>query len=131
MARAFDGHKFGLCGYQLKCGGHFRKRAEWIARTMDKQGRGAEIREVGGAQLLRLARRVQRIRKQEQAGRQVWLFGHQHGRLAAAVGMSAEKDFACNLSPQDFYGTAEAFAIAGGAAGKWRSVGPLLAKRKI
>src|SRR5208337_2639130 len=44
------------------------------------------------AELFRLTRRVQRVRKQEESGDQLWFGGAEYRRLAATVGVAAEKD---------------------------------------
>src|SRR5579859_6489047 len=106
-------------------------RAKRIAAAMHEQRRGGELRKVRGAQLHRLARRVQRIREQQQAGGNTRLLSSQRGGLASAVRMSAEKDPAGYFLAQNSCGPADAFAIACCHSGKWRPVRAQLAKRKI
>jgi hypothetical protein len=44
------------------------------------------------ALLLRLSRGMERIREQQQACYQLWLFGAEHAGLASAVGVAAQED---------------------------------------
>ncbi len=59
---------------------------------MNEQRRHPQLRQMLDPKLLRLARRMQWIRKQQQARRKTALLGAQHRRLAPAVGVPAEKD---------------------------------------
>ncbi len=71
----------------------FVKRAEGVARSMDEKHRRAEIRKVRGTKLRGLAGRVQRIGEQEEAICESRIFGCEHARLSAAVGLPAQPDF--------------------------------------
>src|ERR1700722_12318649 len=83
------------------------------------------------AQLLRLARWMQRIGEQQETIGQSRRFRGQHTGLPAAVGMPAQPDlfgvFLANL--QDLL--AQAFAISSGVAGAWWAVWPVLPEGQI
>src|SRR5215510_114077 len=58
---------------------------------MDKKYRPTELWKMAGAQLVGLARRMQRIGEQQQSVRQFRMLRNQHRGLAAPVGVSAGK----------------------------------------
>src|SRR5579863_3809294 len=68
------------------------------------------------AKLLRLARRMEWIREQQQARNQLGLLGAEHGGLASAIGVSAQKNSASKLADR-VHTVAESFAIAGSISG--------------
>jgi hypothetical protein len=98
---------------------------------MDEKRRSSQFGEVRGPQLGRFARRMQRIRKQQEAWDQVRLLGREHGGLAAAIRMASKINFPADFRPQNLNRPAEALAIAGCGAGERGPMGPRLAKRKI
>ena len=61
---------------------------------MDEERRCLQIREMLRALLLGTARRMERVREQEQACRCVRFFGAEHAALTSAVGMTGEVDSA-------------------------------------
>jgi len=90
---------------------------------------------MGGAKLVGLARRVQRVREEEQAIDKRSIVGRDHGGLPPAVGVPAKKDpvkwavgrqssYSCNR-------TLQTFAILSAGAGKGWAVRTLLAIRKV
>ena len=86
-----DRHQIGGSGNEAESRAHFIERAERIARAVDEQGGCAQIRQVRGAQLLRLIRRMERVRQQEQRIHNRGILGCQHAGLPAAVGVPAQK----------------------------------------
>jgi len=87
-----------------------------------------------GAELIWLARGMQRIREQKQAGGSLWSFlrklGAKHTRLASAIGMAREKYAAGQiLDRRERIG--KSGAIAFGVPGAGRTVGPILAEGQI
>ena len=106
------------------------------ANQKDRAHHGRTARSFGagkvrGTQLRWFARRMQRVREQEQSCDKLRIFGGQHAALAAAIGMAAEKNLSRRLSSQDFHGPAQAFTIARGHGGKRRAVRTRLAKWEI
>ena len=98
---------------------------------MHKQRRSYELGEMRDAQLLRFARRMERIREKDQPINQSGVLSRQHGRLAATVGMSAEEYMTRRLLPYQFHGPPQSFSIARGPSGRWRTKRALLPKRQI
>ena len=84
-----------------------------------------------GAELKRLARRMQRVRQQQQAGGDVGLIGGEHGGLASAVRVAAEEDLAGNFGPQDRNGALNAFSIARRHGRERRAVWTQLAEGQV
>ena len=83
------------------------------------------------AELLRFARRVQRIGEQQQARNQIWFGGAEHRGLASTVGVAAEKDPARDTLTQSSNRVAQARTIALRVAGKRRTGSPVLAEGQI
>ena len=100
MARSFDGKQRVRTGHQLQRRPHLFERSEGIARAVYEQRGCRELREMRGTEFSRALQRMQRVREQQQARRQVRLLRGQHGRLPAAVRMASQKDLARNLSAQ-------------------------------
>src|SRR5580704_5914046 len=91
MTRAFYGHELRLRGNQLQSLLDLRDRAERIARALDEESGSVQVEEVLRAKLVRLAGRVQRIRKQEQSGGFFGRFGAEHAGLPSAVRVAADE----------------------------------------
>ena len=70
----------------------FLDRRERIARAVDEQRGRAQLRKECRAQLLGLARRMQRIGEQQQAVGQIGMLGRGHRGLPSAVGMPSRED---------------------------------------
>ena len=86
---------------------------------------------MSGPKLLRLARRMQRVGRQQQTIDQAGRFDRQHTGLAAAVGVTAQPDL-CSARLTGFEDLlAQSIAVAGGIARPRRTVGTLLAIRQI
>ncbi|HKM46966.1 MAG TPA: hypothetical protein VJX69_05235 [Terriglobales bacterium] len=83
------------------------------------------------AELFRLTRRVQRVRKQEESGDQLWFGGAEYRRLAATVGVAAEKDPARGTFTQYCNRVVKSGAIAFRIARKRRARAPFLAEGQI
>src|SRR5208337_199809 len=83
------------------------------------------------AELFRLTRRVQRVRKQEESGDKLWFGGAKYRRLATTVGVTAQKNPSRDTFTQDCNRVVKAGAIAFGIARKRRSGPPLLAEGQI
>ena len=89
------------------------------------------MRKVLRTELFRLARRVQRIREEQQRLRHGRGFGGQQSRLTSAIRMPAEDDTSRRNLAHGVGGLTQSFAIAGRCAGKRRSGGTQLAIGKI
>ena len=98
---------------------------------MHEQAGRAQIRQMLNAKLLRLARRMQRIGKQQQSGHQLRLRGAKHRRLPPAIGVAAQKNSARHILAQSRNRIAQTRAIAFRIARKRRAGSPLLAKGQI
>lgn len=109
----------------------FWNQSEGIARAVDEQDLRAQIGQVLRALLLGLTRRMQRVRKQQQASGEFRLFGTEHARLASTIGMAAEEDAARDLFSKGGNSVLQAGAIARGVARTGRSPGADLSKREI
>ena len=98
---------------------------------MDKQRRRLQPREVLSTELLRLARRVQRIGEQQQRIGDGGVLGSEECSLPSAVRVPAEDDeFRRDLTYR-FGGALQSFAIARGCAWERRTRGTCLAIGKI
>ena len=130
MAAAFDQEQ--IFGRWDKGQGrlHLLGRSERVARAVDEQSRDLELGEVGGAQLLRAAGRVQRVSEQQEAIDERRMGGGEHARLASAVRMAAEEYAPGDERAHGGYGLAKALAILGGAP-EGRSLGTRLAERQV
>src|SRR5260221_12947379 len=83
------------------------------------------------AKLLRFARWMQGVRKQQESGNKIRFGGAEYCGLASTVGVATEKDPARHNLTQNFNRVAQARAIAFRLARERRGRGPLLAKREI
>lgn len=83
--------EFGPGRDEGKGSAHFAGAAERIALAVDEDGGGMQAGKVRATELVRAARGVEGVRKQEQTGGDAGLFGRQHGGLAAAIRMPSEK----------------------------------------
>src|SRR3954447_14801676 len=63
-------------------------------------------------QLIKFARRMQRVRKQKQSSDELRLLRRQHAALSSTVGMTSEEDAPRSFGSQQVHGTAQAFTIA-------------------
>lgn len=95
---------------------HLVGRAEGVARAVDEEAWGAQLGKVGSAELGGFLRRVKRIGEEQEAVGDLRIFGKEHGGLAAAVGMAAEKNAAADLLFDERDGAAQAAAVALGIA---------------
>ena len=82
------------------------------------------------SQPIRLARRMQRIREQQQRLRDAGLFGRQHRRLASAIGLATEINRGNDLTHRR-YRFLQPLAVSGGTRGRWRSSRTPLAERQV
>jgi len=98
---------------------------------LDENAGDPQTREMLSARLLRSARRMQRIREQEQACDQLWFFRAEHARLSASVGMPSKKYATGNCSFHRGDGILQTGAVAGGVAQSRRAVRAGLAVREI
>lgn len=101
---------------ESQCCVHLVGRAEGVARAVDEEGRGAQLGKVGSAELGGFVRRVKRIGEEQEAIDELRILGKEHGGLAAAVGMAAEKNTAADLFFDERDGAAQAVAVAFGIA---------------
>ena len=99
MTGAVDRREIGARRNQRQRGLHFLDRSKRVARAVHEQRRRLHRSEVAGARLLWLARRMQRIRQQQQRVRDSRLLRRQHGRLPASIGMAAQKHTASGNLP--------------------------------
>lgn len=130
MAGCFDGEELRAGRNQREGCGHLFERAGGIAASLDKESGRAEFGEVLGAELVRFARRMERIGEQEQRLGQAWLCCGKDRGLAASIGVASQKNTLCAVAAYRFHGRAEACLIPGcGVQG--RSVGTLLAEGEI
>ena len=101
-----------------RAGFDFGQGAEGVARAMDEESGGFDGREVSGARLLRLLRRVKRVGEKEKAIDEAGLgrceFGGEDGGLATAVGVSTEEDAAGSVVAHEVGGGVEAETVACG-----------------
>ena len=126
VAGALDFEQLHSCRNQSGGALQFIQRAERIARALHEQRRYFQIGKMRGAQLTRLPRRMQGIRKQQQTVNQARRFRRQHARLPAPIGMSTEPDLIGMLltNLQDLL--AQSFAISRGVTGTRRTVRAVL-----
>ena len=83
FAKSFFGKKVVACAIdleegvrrrdQFQGGFHFRDRSEGIACAMDEKSGLAQLRKMRGAKLIRFLRRMQRVRKKQQAVDEPWI----------------------------------------------------------
>jgi len=98
---------------------------------MDKQRRRAQSGEVLGAELFRFARRVQRIREQQQGMGDGRVLGSEKRSLPPPVRVPAQYDEPRRDLTHCFGGALQPFAIARGRPGKRGAGRTHLAIRKI
>src|SRR5437868_15030276 len=98
---------------------------------MHEQTRDSKVWKMLCAKLIGFARRMQRIGEQQQPGDKVWIFRAEHCGLAAAIGVSAEKDLSWDNSSQRRHGIVQSCAVALGISGERRSSVTLLAEGQI
>jgi len=130
VARAFDGQQLRARGNEFQRGAHLVERAKAVARAVNEQRGRAQIREVRGAEVSRVARRMQRIGKQKQRVGQRGIRSRQHGTLASSVGVPAEEDPGGRVLPERGDGAVQALLVAFGVTAR-RAVRTQLAERQI
>lgn len=116
MAGFRDLVNFGAGRDEFAGGFEFLGGGEGIARAVDKDGGDAEIGEVFGAELGRLAGRMERVREERECIGDFGVFRGDHARLAAAVGLTAEIDGARYFLAHLGNGFANEIAILRGRA---------------
>ncbi|MCU1337164.1 MAG: hypothetical protein JWO19_2745 [Bryobacterales bacterium] len=80
---------------------------------MNKKRGNTQRRKVTDSKLGRLSRRMQRIREQQESVGQTGIFGRDHARLPAAVGLAGEMyGNAGSLLPKELHSLTDAFAVA-------------------
>src|SRR5438874_11424355 len=84
-----------------------------------------------GAQAVRLSRRVQRIREEQQSRDEIGLVGGEESGLPAAIGLAAEKDPSRHDATHRGDRLPEAGTVGGGAGGRGRAGRTALAERQI
>jgi len=84
-----------------------------------------------GSLLFGLARRMQRVRKQQQGRDECGIFSAEHAGLATAVGVASEKETSGDHSSLLRDRVFQAGAVAGGVAGTGRAEWPRLPVRQV
>src|ERR1700733_1934916 len=92
MRRAFHLHQLMVSRNRRQGGSHFIDGSERGAGPVQEQRRSFKLREVRGAQLLWLARRMQRVGQEQQRVGNSRVFRGGHGRLPSAIRVTAEEN---------------------------------------
>jgi len=98
---------------------------------MNEERRSFKLRKMGGTQLLRLARRVQRIGEQQEPVGESRIFRSQHTGLPAAIRDAAEPELAWMLFPEFQQFRLQACAVALGVGRARRTRRALLPENQI
>src|SRR5690606_21336560 len=112
-------------------GGELRARREGVPLAVDERRRRDEMREMRGAKGRRLLRRVERIGEEEERIGGTGLFRREKARLAAAVGMAAEKKRPRDEGAERGGGRAQPRPIRGRVGPARRARCAALAERQI
>lgn len=131
VSRAFDGNELAWRGNQLDRALQFRDRTECVAGSADEESRNTQTGEMGGPQLRWPARRMQRVRKQEQTFGQCGVGRHQHTCLTSAVGDAAEKSVPWHLLLHESDSPPQSVLIMLGIRGRRWTGGTPLTKRQV
>ncbi len=131
MAAALHFKQQRACRNQAERRAHLVRRAEGIAPAAYEQGRRRQFGEVRRPELRRLARRMQRIRKQKQSVDYLRIFGSQHGSLPSAIRVSAKKDTSGRLRPKPRHSPRQPFTVPRRRSRRRRPKRPSLPKRQI
>ncbi len=118
------GNKIQRCPYLLD-------RPERVSRPLNEQHRRPQFGEMRGSQLPRLARCVQRIRQQQQTFSYRRFFRRQHGRLPAAIRLTAQNHFPLHQPPHCRHRRPQTVAILPRRRWRRRPERPPLPKRQI
>jgi hypothetical protein len=78
---------------------------------MNEQAEVMKVWEVLNTKLFRLARRMQRVRKQKKTGHEATLGRAENGRLTASIRVAAEKDLPGNQLPHNRNGISQSGTI--------------------
>lgn len=98
---------------------------------MHEQSRHLQFGQMRCAELVRLIRRMERIREQEQTCTRLGLGGGEHAGLTPAIGMAAEKNRSWAARPQRGGRGAQRRTILGRGFGQGRSKRAALAEREV
>ena len=136
MAHFFKSDELVARGDGGEGGVHFGKGTEGVAGAVDEQGWRLEPRKVTRAELLRFARRMQRIGEEQERVGDAGRLRREKRRLAAAIRMASENDERRGDLAHSLGGAQQAFAINFGPGASIeetlrRAGGALLAVRKI
>ena len=115
---------------QLERLAYLIQRPKGIFRAVAEQPRDFQLRKVLGAKSLRLARRMQRIGRQQQPFRKLGRFGSEQGRLPAAVGLPAQQHPPLHQLAHGGHSSPQPFSVLGHRA-TGRPLGTLLAERQV
>ncbi len=110
---------------------HLSQGAKSIASAMHEEGRRIQAREVCRAQLIRSARRVERVGEQKKPLHQARFACREHRRLPPAVRMAAEINAACRHPAHAGDCASQSLLIAFGASSRRRPRGSRLPERQI
>ena len=98
MSGALHDLQAGGCGDLFPGGFDFFNGSEIVCGAVYKKRGYAQGREMFHAEFLGPSGRMQRVREQQQRFRNRRIFGGQHARLAASVGMSGQVDHGGELA---------------------------------
>src|SRR5256885_6464905 len=85
---------------------------------------------MAGPKLRGLARRVKRVRQEQETIRQAWLRSREHGGQPSAIGLAAQEDASRNKLLQNGYCAPQTFPIFASISSR-RSMRASLAKRQV
>jgi hypothetical protein len=131
VAGLFESDKLVARGDGGERGLHFGDGAERVAGPMEKQRGCPQLIEMLRAELVRLARRMERVGEEQKRVGDAGCFGGENTRLAGAVGMTSEDNGPGHDFAHGFDGALQAFAIALRRATMRRAGRALLAIGKI
>ena len=131
MAGSLDFEQLAPGRNQLQRFSHLVDRAERIARSVNEQAWRVQVGQVLGPVLLGLARRMQRIRKQQQPRYEFRFCRAQQRGLAATERNPTEKNSPGGRFANDRNCIPQARAIALGIARERRAMPPLLPERQV
>jgi hypothetical protein len=109
----------------------FVDRAERIAGPLDEQRRDAEPGKMIGPQTVRLSRRMQRVREEEQRRNELGLLGGKNRGLPSAIGLAAEEEGARYDAVHRVDCRPKAGAVRCRAGGRGRPGQAALAERQV
>lgn len=131
VAGAGNGKKSGRGVDEAESGFDFGERAEGVAGAVYEEGWSLDGGKVAGAEIVRLLRRMEWVRKKEKTVHEAGLIGSEQRRLSTAIGVTAQKNAALGCASHKVNCGMEAEAVASGRAWAGRTVRADLAERHL